>query len=153
MPSRGLVTVRLNSTVVAASSKAAMAARGVSGSHFNGYGRSQRLREFCRRGRSKAHANADQPPGQVAPASCWKHARTHAQLARWGLEVAALPLFDGHSRRFGSTVFGLIATKRTQKRQRVAPPGAIVETAVAVRASRRYTSHGGGPPTERCTRQ
>ena len=36
-PSRGLVTVRLNSIVMAASSKAAMAAQGVAGSRLNGY--------------------------------------------------------------------------------------------------------------------
>src|SRR3954447_16481790 len=32
-----------------------------------------------------------------------------------------------------------------QKVQRVAPPGSIVATAVAVRAVIRYTDHGGGP--------
>ncbi|MDQ1376529.1 MAG: hypothetical protein QOE15_702 [Acidimicrobiaceae bacterium] len=32
-----------------------------------------------------------------------------------------------------------------QKRQRVAPPGSTVPTAVAVRTVRQYTDHGGGP--------
>src|ERR1700730_4646673 len=36
-------------------------------------------------------------------------------------------------------------TSRFQYRQRVAPPGATVASAVTVRAVRRYTNHGGGP--------
>jgi hypothetical protein len=53
---------------------------------------------------------------------------------------------DGQSRRDeGLPARPLRMCATAQKRQRVAPPGAIVETAVAVWASRRYTNHGGGP--------
>ena len=34
---------------------------------------------------------------------------------------------------------------RFQNRHNVAPPGAVVATAVAFRAVRRYTNQGGGP--------
>src|SRR5439155_25651288 len=37
------------------------------------------------------------------------------------------------------------AHKTAQNRQRVAPPGSTVPSAVATRGARRYTYHGGGP--------
>ncbi|EUA35787.1 hypothetical protein I552_6589 [Mycobacterium xenopi 3993] len=38
-----------------------------------------------------------------------------------------------------------VVASRNQNRQRVAPPGSTVPTAVAARGARRYTNHGGAP--------